>query len=207
MGGSSSPSKPKMSSSEKAQHAVAAAEWGHYKQNYAPLENRYLSDSQKDYSARGGAQARSQVMREGTEAMQLSALRGGVSDVASTVANASTASGVESAGSSQALRDERMVGALGVGRGVAANTTNSMSSLAQTGAQGAIGDMRNKLTVNMARDRALPSLAMNSARMAAGMPSDGGDAPEYSSNIGTLRNATTRQQQNSWAPPPSIRRH
>ncbi|MCP1316852.1 hypothetical protein [Halomonas sp. 707B3] len=151
--GGSSPSKPEMTLSEKAQHAVAAAEWDHYKQNYAPLENRYLSDSRKDYEGRTQAQSASQVMREGTEAMRLSALGGGVSKVGGTVADALTMSNVESASSAQQLRDNRMTGALGIGRDIATGTTSSMASLARTGAQGSINNMRNKLTVDMAKDR------------------------------------------------------
>lgn len=209
MGGSSKPSKPEMSSSEKAQHAVAAAEWDHYKQNYAPLENRYLQDSQKDYTDRAQAQSRSQVMRGGTDSMRLSALGGGVSNVASTIGNAATASDVESANKAQTLRDERMVGALGIGRNVATNTTTSMSSLARTGARGAIGDMQNKLRVDTAKQKAIASLATKAAYAAAGAvpppgPEGGPEVVDLKPNGGSLSQIG---QQRQWAPPPSVRRH
>ena len=210
MGGSSSskPKKPKMSSSEKAQHAVAAAEWDHYKQNYAPLENTYLRDSLKDYAGRTKAQSSSQVMREGTEAMRLSALGGGVSKTASTIGNALGDARVEAANNAKLKRDERMVGALGVGRGVATNTSSSMQSLARTGARGSIGKMQNKLRVDMAREKAIASFAANSARMAAGMASEsppGG--PEVVDLNPPSDSLSQLGQQRQWAPPPSVRRH
>lgn len=207
--GGSSPSKPKMSSSEKAQHAVAAAEWDHYKQNYVPLENQYLKDSQKDYTGRAQAQSRSQAMKQGTESMQLSALGGGMSSVASTIGNAQTRSDVESANNAQSLRDDRMLGALGIGRNIATGTTSSMSSLARTGARGAIGDMQNKLRVDTAKQQAMANIAKNAAKAAAGLPPDEG--PEGGPEVVDLKpnggSLSQIGQQRQWAPPPSVRRH
>lgn len=153
-GGGSEPEKPKMSIGEKTQHATAAAEWDHYKSTYRPLERQYLSDAQKNLEDRGQAQASTSVMREGTDAMRMAALGGGVSGAASAVGNASTAARTKAASVAEQERDSRVTGALGVGRELATDSTRSLGSLATTGARGAINDMNNKLTVDTARSKA-----------------------------------------------------
>ncbi len=153
-GGGSAPQKPKMSAAEKTQYAVSAAEWDRYKTAYAPLEEQYLSDAQRNFENRGRAQASSSVMREGTEAMRLSALGGGVTGAASAVGNAAMQSRVAATSGAQQERDARMAGALGIGREIATDTNRSLSSLANTGAQGAINEMQNKLKVDSARSAA-----------------------------------------------------
>lgn len=176
--GGSKPSKPQMSQSEKVQHAVSAAEWDHYKSTYVPLEGEYLSDSGRDFSDRGRAQASSAVMRQGTDAMRLSALGGGVSAVGDTVGAALTEGKVGATHAAQAERDARMTGALGVGREIATDTNRSLSSLSQTGARGAISDMQNKLRVDTARSEAraqmLGTLAGAGAAMYTGGQTSGG---------------------------------
>lgn len=176
--GGSKPSKPEMSQSEKVQHAVSAAEWDRYKNTYMPLEADYLKDSGRDYSDRGRAQASSAVMREGTDAMRLSALGGGTSSTADTVGAALTEGRVGATRAAQLERDGRMAGALGVGREIATDTNRSLSSLAQTGARGAINDMQNKLRVDTARSAAraemLGTLAGAGAAMYTGGQTTGG---------------------------------
>jgi hypothetical protein len=71
-----------------------------------------------------------------------------------------------------------MAGALGVGRELATDTNRSLSSLANTGARGAINDMQNKLRVDTARSAAraqvLGSLAGAGAAMYTGGQTTGG---------------------------------
>lgn len=152
--GGSSPSKPEMSGAEKAQHAVAAAEWDHYKTNYAPLEGEYLSDSQRDFEARGRAQASSSVMREGTKNLQLSALGGGTSSTAGSLGSALTGAETSATSGAQEKRDARMAGALGIGRELAADTTSSLSALGRTGARNSISKLQSDLKVSQARSAA-----------------------------------------------------
>lgn len=176
--GGSKPSKPEMSESEKVQHAVSAAEWDHYKNTYVPLEGEYLRDSGRDFGDRGRAQTASTVMRQGTDAMRLSALGGGVSSTADTVGSALTEGNVGATHAAQLERDGRMAGALGVGREIATDTNRSLSSLANTGARGAINNMQNKLRVDTARSAAraqvLGSLAGAGTAAATGGMTAGG---------------------------------
>lgn len=172
--GGSKPSKPEMSKSEKVQHAVAAAEWDHYKDTYVPLENQYLSDSQRNLEGRARANTSSAVMREGTDAMRLSALGGGVSRSAGILGSGLTAAKVGATHGAQSERDARMAGALGVGREIATDTTRSLSSLANTGARGAINDMQNKLMVSNARAQMVGAIA--GAGIAAATGGMGGGA-------------------------------
>jgi hypothetical protein len=181
--GGSKPSKPEMSESEKAQHAVAAAEWDHYKENYVPLENQYLKDSQKDFGDRARGQASSAVMREGTEAARLSALSGGTSRVADTVGSALTSANVEATHKAQQGRDGRMAGALGVGREIATDTSQNMSRLARSGARTSIGHMQNKLQVDMARDRLKMKAAKAVGEAAASGGAGGGGGPSSLSGL------------------------
>lgn len=153
-GGGSSPSKPEMSKAEKAQHAVSAAEWDHYKETYAPLEKEYLSDSQKNFEDRGRAQASSAVMREGTDALRLSALGGGTSEVAGDLGRALSESDVRATSEAQQKRDARMTGALGVGRELAADTEQSLSALGRTGANQSIQRMRSKAKAEARKQQA-----------------------------------------------------
>lgn len=148
------PKKPEMSIGEKTQHAVAAAEWDHYKAQYQPIERDYLRDAQLDRSDRARSQASSAVMREGTDAMRLAALGGGVSGAGGAVGNAMTEARVGATAAEREERDGRILGALGVGRQLATDTTRSLSALGRSGAQGAIGEMRNKLKVDTARSAA-----------------------------------------------------
>lgn len=183
--GGSSPKKAEMSTSEKTQHAVAAAEWDHYKSTYAPIENDYLSDSQRSFEERGRAQASSSVMREGTDAMRLSALGGGVSKAAAAVGNAATESQVAATSAAQQERDTRMTGALGVGREIATDTNRSLSSLSSTGARGAISEMQNKLKVDSARSAARAQMigSVAGAGTAAYMGSSGTKAQPAASGV------------------------
>lgn len=148
------PEKPGMSAAEKTQHAVAAAEWDHYKANYQPIERQYLADSQKDRSARATGQASSAVMREGTDAMRLAALGGGTTSVAGAVGGALAEGRVGAVNAERQERDARIAGALGVGRQLATDTTRSLSSLGRMGASTAINTMQNKLKVDNARSAA-----------------------------------------------------
>lgn len=151
----SSPSKPKMSAGEKANHAAAAAEWDHYKSTYVPLEGEYLSDSQKDFTARGQAQADSAVMREGTDNLRLSALSGGTSSSAGALGDALTGARTSATAEAQQKRDGRMAGALGIGRELATDTSSSLSALGRTGARESINKMQSDLKADTARNAAV----------------------------------------------------
>lgn len=211
--GGSKPSKPEMSQSEKVQYAVAAAEWDHYKNTYMPLEGEYLRDSGRDFGDRGRAQASSAVMREGTGAMRLSALGGGTSSTADAVGAALTEGKVGATHAAQLERDGRMAGALGVGREIATDTNRSLSSLANTGARGAINNMENKLRVDTARSAARAQMIGSLA--GAGAAAYMGRSRTTPTNIPTAENSlytnaalqsTSSQMQAQWAPPPSARR-
>lgn len=189
--GGDEPEKAKMSQSEKAQHAVSAAEWDHYKKTYAPLEDKYLSDSQRSFEDRGRAQASSSVMREGTDAMRLSALGGGVSGAASAVGNAVTQSQVAATSGAQQERDARMTGALGVGREIATDTNRSLSSLSSTGARGAIGEMQNKLKVDSARSAARAQMIGSVAGAGMAVATGGGSGTKAQPAASGVRGSTT----------------
>ncbi|WP_075881451.1 hypothetical protein [Vreelandella massiliensis] len=209
--GGDKPDKPEMSKAEKAQHAVSAAEWDHYKETYAPLEDEYLKDSQKEFGDRGRAQASSKVMREGTEATRLAALGGGVSTSADAIGTALTGSKVGATHKAQLERDSRMSGALGIGREIATDTNRSLSGLARSGSQDAISKMQNDLKVDSARSaarsQALGAIAGAGASMYAGGGS-GGRTPTADNslytNAGLQRSST--QMQSQWAPAPKYRR-
>lgn len=210
--GGSKPSKPEMSTSEKAQHAVSAAEWDHYKSTYAPIESEYLSDSQRSFEDRSRAQTSSSMMREGTDAMRLSALAGGVSKSADAVGSALTGGKVEATSAAQQERDARMAGALGVGREVATDTNRSLTSLSTTGARGAISEMQNKLKVSSARDAAMAQAAGSLAGSATAVyMGRSGSTPTNTPTAGNslYTNAalqpTSTQMQGRWAPPPGAR--
>lgn len=151
----SSPSKPEMSKGEKAQQAVAAAEWDHYKATYAPLEKEYLSDSQKNFEDRSQAQASSAVMRGGTDSLRLSALGGGTSESAGRLGSALAESNVKATSEAQQKRDARMAGAIGVGRELAADTEQSLSALGRTGARQSIKRMQSEAKADAKRDQAV----------------------------------------------------
>lgn len=159
MGGSSSPSKAEMSAGEKASLASGMAEWDHYKSNYAPLEKEYLEASDKDYTDRARAQAASAVMRGGTDGMRQAGAMGGITDASAAVAEGLTTGKTSATNSAQTLRDQRLVGALGVGRELATDTTTSMATLARSGASGSITKMQADLQRSTAKSAAIGQVA------------------------------------------------
>lgn len=186
--GGDEPEKPKMSAQEKTKIAASKAEWDHYKSQYRPIEGDYLEAAGQDHSARTEAQGNAQVMREGTSNLQLAALGGGTSSAAGGVAGALTESGVRGAAAERQERDARMGGALGIGRDMATDTQRSLSGLARSGAQTAIGEMNNKLKVDSARSAAraqmIGSLAGAGAAVYAKGKKGGGGTGEYWSEKG-----------------------
>lgn len=196
--GGSKPSKPKMSIQEKTQLAASKAEWDHYKKQYQPIERDYLRDSSVDHSARASAEADTGVMREGTESLRLAALGGGSSSVAGALGAARSEARNAAIAAERQERDQRMAGALGIGRELATDSQRSLSGLARAGSQTAVAKMQNKLKVDSARSEARASMLGSLAGAGASMYlSSGGQSGSQ---------ATSTQNQHEWAPPPVVRR-
>jgi hypothetical protein len=149
-GGASKPEEIKASESEKAQAGLAKDQINYYRGTYAPLEKQLADESNQDYSGRLSGQAGSAAARASTEAMRTMAMNGGVADVTS-LGDAATRSRLD--GNLQGASDQsgKRLDALGVGLGITADATKSLSEAGSVQTQSAIDRVHEAMVKSQAK--------------------------------------------------------
>lgn len=141
------PQATPVSEGEKIQARLARDQIDYYKGTYQPLEQRFLSEAQQDYSPRLSAQAGSGAMRSATETLRQAAIGGGVTNTAAL--GAAIAEGrLAGAAQGRRERDDMRLDAINVGLGITADANRSLAQAGQLQTSSAI-DRANEELVKM----------------------------------------------------------
>lgn len=150
-GGGSKPQEIKASAAEQQQAALARDQIDYYRSTFAPLEQRFANLSDQDPSARLQGQNASASAREMTGTLQQAALGTAPVDT-SVIAEGKTLGRV--AGLAQGTRElaDNRLDALGVGLGISADATRSLSSAASAQTEGAIRQTQLSMAQQQAKN-------------------------------------------------------
>lgn len=150
-GGGSKPKEVQASEGEKQQAELARKQIGYYRDTFAPLEKRFADMADRDPSARLEGQNATASAREATETLRGAAIAGGVTSTAG-IAEAKTMGRV--GGMAQGVRElaDGRLDALGVGLGITADSTKSLSQAGQIQTDAAIGQTRLALAKQQAKN-------------------------------------------------------
>ena len=143
-GSSSKPQEVQASAGEKAQAQLAQDQINYYRSTYAPLEKRMVDEANQDYSDRLSGQAGTAAMRASTQGLQAAGMSTAPVDTAA-LSGAVTQS--RAAGLQQGQQDlnSRRLDALGVGLGMTADATRSLSQAAGEQTSAAIQRSRDAM--------------------------------------------------------------
>lgn len=150
-GGGSKPQAIQASAAEREQAKLAQEQINYYRGTFAPLEGEFARVVDRDPSARLQGQNASASAREMTETLRGAALAGGVVNTAE-MGEARTLGRVGGlAQGKRELADGRLE-ALGVGLGITADATKSLSTAGQIQTDAAIGETRLALAKQQAKN-------------------------------------------------------
>lgn len=150
-GGGSKPKEIKATESEKQQAKLARDQISYYRGTFAPLEKQFAETVDQDPSARLQGQNASASAREMTDTLRGAAVTGGVVNTAE-IAEGKTLGRVGGlAQGTRELADGRLE-ALGVGLGITADATKSLSQAGQIQTNAAIDSTRLALAKQQAKN-------------------------------------------------------
>lgn len=185
-GGGSKPEEVKASEGEKQQARLARDQIDYYRSTYAPLEQRSLSEANRDYSGRLSGQAASAGMRESTQGLRAAALSGASMDTTG-VAGAISSGTAEALRAGKADQSQRRLEAMGVGLGLSGDATRSLSQAGSIQTSNAIDQVRAEWAEEQAKND-----SRNAAYAAMGSAAGtyiGYKAPEWQHRAATQKKA------------------
>lgn len=150
-GGGGKPEQVKASEGEKIQAQLARDQINYYRGTYAPLEQQFLSEAGQDHSARLAGQNGSAAMRESTDTLRQAALSTAPVDTAA-LGTAITSGRVAGLAQGRRERDDGRLEGLGVGLGITADATKSLSQAGQIQTESAIDRTREQLAKMQAKN-------------------------------------------------------
>lgn len=157
-GGGGKPAEVKASASEKQQAQLARDQISYYRGTFAPLEKQFAETVDQDPSARLQGQNASASAREMTETLRGAAMTGAPVNTAE-IAEAKTLGRVGGmAQGTRELADGRLE-ALGVGLGITADASKSLSQAGQLQTDAAIDKTRLALAKQQAKNDERGALA------------------------------------------------
>lgn len=157
-GGGSKPKEVQASEGEKQQAELARNQINYYRGTFAPLEKQFADTVNQDPSARLEGQNATASSREMTGTLRGAALNSGPVNTAE-IAEAKTLGRVGGlAQGTRELADGRLE-ALGVGLGITADATKSLSTAGQIQTDAAIGQTRLALAKQQAKNDERNALA------------------------------------------------
>lgn len=150
-GGGSKPKEVKASEAEKQQASLARDQIDYYRGTFAPLEGRFAELSDQDPSSRLQGQNGAASSREMTGTLQQAALNGGVVNTAE-IAEGQTLGRV--GGMIQGARElgDNRLEALGVGLGISADATRSLSTAASAQTDEAVRQTQLSMATQKAKN-------------------------------------------------------
>lgn len=156
-GGAKKPEEVQASESEQVQAGLAANQIAYYRNTYAPLEKQLVDEANQDTSQRLSGQAGSAASRASTEALRTMGMTGGVAETAS-LGDAVARSRLD--GNLQGASDMagKRLDALGVGLGITADASKSLSQA---------GNIQTQSAIDRVHDAMIKSNAKNDERNAA----------------------------------------
>lgn len=149
-GGGSKPKPVAVSEGEKIQTGLAKDQISYYRNTYAPLEAQFRDEAGRDYSSRFAGQNAAASVRELTPALADAAASGAMVDTGSL---GSAVAGGRVAGMAQGRRerDDGRLEALGIGLGVTADASKSLSQAGQIQTSAAIDRTRDEVVKMQAK--------------------------------------------------------
>lgn len=148
---SKKPDPVPVSEGEKIQAKLAKEQIDYYRATYTPLEQKLIEDSKQDYSSRLSAQVGSAGMRQATEGLRSLALGSAPVDSADIAAGISDAR-VDAFAQGRRERDDARLDALGVGLGITADASKSLTEAGRIQTNAAIESVEAKLRKQQAKD-------------------------------------------------------
>lgn len=190
-GSAPKPEEVKASEGEKLQAGLANDQIAYYRNTYAPLEKQLVDEANQDTSQRLSGQAGSAASRASTEALRTMGMTGGVAETAS-LGDAVARSRLD--GNLQGASDMagKRLDALGVGLGVTADASKSLSQA---------GNIQTQSAIDRVHDAMIKSNAKNDERNAAlaAAGSVAGAAGTYYGMKNAARKADTQAKANETA--------
>lgn len=149
-GGSSKPKKTPVSEGEKISTQLARDQINYYRSTFAPLEGQFRDEVSKDYSSRFAGQNAAASMREITPTLAGVAAGGDMMNTGE-LAGGIAAGRVAGMAEGRRQRDDGMLDALGVGLGISADATSSLSDAGRLQTNAAIDRTRESLVKAQAK--------------------------------------------------------
>lgn len=140
-----------VSEGEKIQASLAKQQIGYYRATYAPLEKRMANEANQDFSSRFSAQVGTAGMRQMTDGLKSMALGSAPVDSADLSAGISDAR-VDAFAQGRRERDDARLDALGVGLGMTADTSKSLTDAGRIQTNAAIESVQAKMAKQQAKD-------------------------------------------------------
>lgn len=151
IGGSAKKPKPTpVSEGEKISAQLARDQIGYYRSNFAPLEGQFRDEAGRDHSARFSAQNAAAANRTLTGGLAAVASTGSMMDTGDT-ADAVTGARVAGMAQGRRERDDGRLDALGIGLGITADATKSLSEAGRLQTSAAIDRSREEVTKMQAK--------------------------------------------------------
>ncbi len=151
MGGKAKKPDPvPVSEGEKIQASLAKQQIDYYRATYAPLERRMADEANQDFSSRFSAQAGTAGMRQMTDDLKTMALSSAPVDSADLSAGISDAR-VEAFAQGRRERDDARLDALGVGLGMTAAASRSLTDAGRIQTNAAIEAVQAKMAKQQAK--------------------------------------------------------